>query len=329
MDLSWEQFAVPAEFAHSMKSPAQYSSVGEQLLAHAQAGREVIQDFVPLADSLEWELGQESFRWRGNKAFISDTSPVPYVINNDGSLSRNAAEVFFTSLAEAEKAEPLEEEIFVLELGIGVGLFARFFLDHFKELCHKNKKDFYDRLFYVAGDRSERMLLDALRHGVFGSHLGRIGVHYVDALKPEETLAKNARFHGQDHKPFRAVFLNYLLDCLPASVVEIDGDNVKELCVRTCLARNVRLSEFTDLTIEQLRERAVSDDPRFRQELLEVYGLFASEYDYQSTALKKIPYGEFAHSYCEGRARRLLINFGAIQCLSRLMELIHGRGFIL
>jgi hypothetical protein len=33
--------------------------VAEQILGNAQASREVIQDFVPLADSLEWELGQQ------------------------------------------------------------------------------------------------------------------------------------------------------------------------------------------------------------------------------------------------------------------------------
>jgi hypothetical protein len=81
-----------------------YSSLGEQVLAHAQSGRQVIQDFVPLAESLEWELGQQYLRDRGNKAFISDSSPVPYVVNSDGTLSRNAAEVFFASLVEAEKA---------------------------------------------------------------------------------------------------------------------------------------------------------------------------------------------------------------------------------
>jgi hypothetical protein len=100
-------------------------SAGEQVLAHAQAGREIVQDFVPLAESLEWNLGQDYLRQRGNKAFLADSSPVPYVVNNDGSLSRNAAEVFFTSLVSAEKAGKLESDIFVLELGIGVGLFAR------------------------------------------------------------------------------------------------------------------------------------------------------------------------------------------------------------
>jgi hypothetical protein len=73
--------------------------------------------------------GQQYLRERGNKAFISDASPVPFVINNDGTLSRNAAEIFYASLVEAEKNGPLEAEIFVLELGIGVGLFTRYFLE--------------------------------------------------------------------------------------------------------------------------------------------------------------------------------------------------------
>ncbi len=66
------------------------ASLAEQVLADAQAGRETIQDFVPLAASLEWTLGQEYLRLRGNKAFLSDVSPVPFVVNNDGTLSRNA-----------------------------------------------------------------------------------------------------------------------------------------------------------------------------------------------------------------------------------------------
>src|SRR3954471_16046299 len=98
-------------------------SAAEAILAMSQSSRDVIQDFVPLADSLEWQLGQEYLRQRGNKAFLSDARPVPFVINNDGTLSRNAAAVFFASLQEAEQDGPLEDEIFVLELGIGVGLF--------------------------------------------------------------------------------------------------------------------------------------------------------------------------------------------------------------
>src|SRR5207253_2383033 len=152
------------------------------ILAHAQGGRSVIQEFCPLAESLEWQLGQEYLRQRGNKAFLSDASPVPFVINNDGTLSRNAAEVFFASLLDAEQQGPIEDDIFVLELGIGVGLFARYFLDAFRDICHDNKKDYYDRLCYIAADRSARMLMDVCRHGVLAQHPGRYRLRLVDAM---------------------------------------------------------------------------------------------------------------------------------------------------
>ncbi len=120
-----------------LRDPAE----GLKIVAGAQAKRPVIQDFCPLAESLEWRLGQRYLRERGNKAFISDASPVPFVINNDGNLSARAADVFFASLVAAENAEGLEPDIFVLEVGIGVGLFARFFLDHFRRLCdHRTRR---------------------------------------------------------------------------------------------------------------------------------------------------------------------------------------------
>jgi tetratricopeptide (TPR) repeat protein len=302
--------------------------LSEQVLSKAQSSRDIVQDFVPLADSLEWELGQEYLRQRGNKAFLSDASPVPFVVNNDGTLSRHAAEVFFASLQEAEKAEPLEDEIFVLELGIGVGLFARFFLDHFRDLCQQHTKDYYDRLCYIAADRSERMLLDVLRHGVLGNHPGHYRVRQVDALEPERFLARDVMFRGQPVR-LRAVFLNYLLECLPAAVLEIDGDKLRQACVRTCVARNISLADHTDLTLPMLQERAKSPKFAVRQELLEVYGLFASEYDYRPAAAEKIPHSGFAIDFASTRVKRFIHSFGAIQCLDKLLELLSPGGFVL
>jgi len=304
-------------------------SSAQAVLAHAQSGREVIQDFCPLADSLEWQLGQQYLRDRGNKAFISDASPVPFVVNNDGTLSRNAAEVFFSSLEAAEEAGNLvEQDIFVLELGIGVGLFARYFLDNFRDLCYQHNKDYYDRLCYIAADRSERMLMDVARHGVLGNHPGRYRLRQVDAMKPE-LLPNDVMFLGHPGKPLRAVFLNYLLDCLPAAVLDLSGEQVQQLSVRTCLGRGVKLEDFTDMNIKGLQQRATSDDPRAQQELLEVYGLFASEYDYRPVDAKKLPYGDFALDFGRKVTKRLLHSYGAIQSLDRLLELVRDDGFIL
>jgi tetratricopeptide (TPR) repeat protein len=127
----------------------------------------------------------------------------------------------------------------------------------------------------------------------------------------------------------RAVFLNYLLDCLPAAVLQWEGEEVRQLFVRTCVARNVRLADYTDLTAEQLRQRAKSKDHRARDELLEVYGLFASEYDYRAVDANRLPYGEFAVDYGRRSTRRLLHSYGAIECLERLLRMLAPGGFIL
>jgi tetratricopeptide (TPR) repeat protein len=350
---------------------AAISSVGEQVLAHAQRGREVVQEFCALAASLEWVLGQEYLRLGGNKVFLSDALPVPFVVNNDGNLSRKAAEVFFEScqLSVASGQLPEEGPIHVLELGIGVGLFAKYFLNHFRELSRRHGKDYYDRLLYIAADKSKRMLWDLCRHGVLAEHAGHYRIRLVDAMAPEE-LARDLGFAGQGPKPFRAVFLNYLLDCLPAAVLEFGESGarsvesgaqsaereapgtgssalsaprsalgpVKQLCVRTCVARNIRLADYTDMSLQQLQERAkfvasgewsTASVQQARKELLEVYGLFASEYDYRPVDLETIPYGEFGYEYAHRWAKRVLLSYGAIGCLEKLLGLVAEDGFVL
>jgi tetratricopeptide (TPR) repeat protein len=101
------------------------------------------------------------------------------------------------------------------------------------------------------------------------------------------------------------------------------------LHVRTCVGRNVTLADYTDLTPQQLRERAKSADPRAREELLEVYGLFASEYDYRPVDPNKLPYGAVALELFRPLTKRLLHSYGAITCLEKLLNLLAEGGFIL
>ena len=110
----------------------------QSIVSEAQQQHFIVEDFVRLPKVSNGTWVSITSR-RGSRAFLSDTSPVPFVINNDGVLSRQAAETFLSSFVQAEKAGPLEPKMFVLELGIGVGLFARFFLDAFKEMCARGK----------------------------------------------------------------------------------------------------------------------------------------------------------------------------------------------
>src|SRR5262249_33563008 len=163
-------------------------------------------------------------------------------------LSWRAAQLFFSSLQEAERRGVLEDDLFVLELGIGVGLFARFFLDGFQALCTESGKDYYDRLCYIAGDYSDRMLLDACRHGIFADHPGRYILRVTDALRVDEDVRRDPLFQDVG-KPFRAVFLNYVLDCLPAAVLRERDGQAQQLCVRTCLARGAEHGEMSRLDV--------------------------------------------------------------------------------
>jgi tetratricopeptide (TPR) repeat protein len=301
-----------------------------QSLAKVRSARVVIQDFCPLADSIEWQLGQRYWRHRGSQAFIGDAVPVPYLINNDSNLSASSAEVLFSSLVAAEQGGTLEPDIFVLELGIGVGLFARFFLDRFRQICDERGKDYYDRIHYVAADYSEQMLRDAGRHGIFANHPGRYLFRAANALCPERTLVGDPIFGAMADRPFPAIFLNYLLDCLPATVLRLGGEEIQQLCVRTCLARGIQLNEYTDATVEDLARLARSDDPDQQREPLAVFGLLTLDYDYQPVSLAGIPHGEFAVQFARQKElRSVLHNFGAIQCLECSLGLLRDQGFIL
>src|SRR5262249_11307376 len=161
-------------------------------------------------------------------------------------------------------------------------------------LCEKHGKDYYGRLTYVLGDHSQRMLLDVCRSGALAGHPGRYRLRVVDALRPDDRRPRDLLFRGHPGRPLRAVFLNYVLDCLPAASLQFDGEQAKQLCVRICVARNIRLEDHTDLSAQALADRAKGGGPEAERDLLEVYGLFASEYDYRPVDLTTLPYGDFA-----------------------------------
>jgi hypothetical protein len=90
------------------------------------------------------------------------------------------------------------------------------------------------------------------------------------------------------------VFLNYLLDCLPAAVLRFEGDRAEQLCVRTCLARSTTPRDLAPHRLDELVQMAESNDPRDRRELLEVYPLLAWEYAFRPVDLSTLPYSDFA-----------------------------------
>jgi tetratricopeptide (TPR) repeat protein len=286
-----------------------FSSVAEIIMA--SAGRFALEPFRPAAQSLDWQLGQLYWRRSGSRAFLSHE--VPYTINNDGNLSVRAAEVLFHSLAGRDH----KGAVTVLELGAGVGLFAAYFLDHFAAICADRGAPYYERLRYIIADHSALMLADLETSGVLSRHSGRVETRVMDALEP-----------SMPERSLDAVFCNYVLDCLPFAVLRLEQGDVRQLHLRATLGRGIPLHEFTELPADELAVRAASGDPEVLEELTELHPLLQVDCAYLPFDLATLPYSQFALERVAADTP-VIHNYGAIQCVERLLPLLAEGGFVL
>jgi tetratricopeptide (TPR) repeat protein len=279
-----------------------------ETLRHVQIAPRLIEEARPITECLEWRLSELYWNDDGTGGFVR--GEVPYTITSSGTLSANAAKLLFAACAE----HPPEDRLDVLEIGAGTGLFARLFLDEFARLCQREGTSWHQRLTYFVTDRSPRSLDEWRQHGLFDGH--PVVTARTDALQPLLLELPDAR---RELAHLRAVFCNYCLDSLPAAVLRKGDDGVEELCVRTHLAAH-RRSKFT---LDQLRVMARDLD----RALLPLVDLFEFEavfepctrpYPYASEALS------FAHDW-----PRVILNWGAIQCLKQVMCGLDAHGFVL
>jgi tetratricopeptide (TPR) repeat protein len=174
--------------------------------------------FVPLSETATWHDASRAWTEGGTQAFAQNR--VPFFINNNGHASIAAARTLVSLLDSdltRERASAKDEPIYVAEIGAGTGLFARYFLDEFRELAPAH----YERITYVATDGSATAIEHWKNLGIFASHEGRVLTEVRDA--------RDASGLGQ---PLRAVFANYILDVLPLTIVRKSGETVQELRFR-------------------------------------------------------------------------------------------------
>ncbi|MGH9629388.1 MAG: SAM-dependent methyltransferase [Bryobacteraceae bacterium] len=280
--------------------------------------KDLIQDFRPLEESLDWRLGQTFYQHRGSHAFLS--GDVPYTINNDGYLSQQAAELLFTSLAASEADTPSGQPIHVIEFGAGIGIFARLFLDCFRDLCQTHKKDYYSRLCYHVTDGSARMVEDWTRADLFGPHRPRCRLAVADAMLPQLAVPLEEIGAG-----VRAIFANYILDSLPATVLRFSGSAVERLYVRARLSRRVRLNDFVNLSLDEVIEAAESRPDT----LVDLYPLFSLDYSFRPSRDDEIPFLARARELASPENPCVVHSHGAVRSLERMLRLLAPGGFIL
>ena len=302
-----------------MKLTSAGPAAPQQALERVRVRSAVLQEFQPLTACLEWELSALHWERAGLLPFVEDD--VPYLVNNSGRLSEHAAALLFASLVETPGSGPIH----VLELGAGTGLFARYFLDTFSAICRQEQHDFHERLVYHVTDQSPSTVAQWLERGQFAAHpQARPGCR--NALAPrggEESTAE----------PFRAVFCNYILDVLPATVLRRTAEGaVEELRIRTHLTEDrALLAQYTALDPEEIRAHAAAADPERKALLVPLLSLLEFECAFLPGSAGVTTAPALAAEALEGAAslERVTVNAGAIASLEAALGCLDAAGFIL
>ena len=278
---------------------------------HTRGWRLLVDDDRPLASCLEWRLAELNWVREGVQPFIE--GGVPFLVNNSGSLSEDAAALLFENCAEA----PSEGPIRVLEMGAGTGLFARYLMDELQRLCERQSRDFYGRLEYWVTDRSPRTVEQWGELEIFAPHAAHV---VARACRANDA---GALVGG----PLRAVFANYVLDVLPASILRRRDGRWEEMHARAWLTADEELRRlYTRLDLEEIRALARSDDPGELARLLPLVPLLESEVRFLPCEPGSMP--ELDEVGVEPGAP-FTYNHAALACVDSLLRDLPAGGFVL
>ena len=199
-------------------------------------------------------------------------------------------------------------------MGAGTGLFARYFLDEFQDLCLSAARDFYQRLTYVITDRSPATVEFWTAHGVFAKHAERVRMCVADAALPATAI----------DRPLRAVFCNYILDTLASSAVRRSASAWDRLCVRTWIDKDTgRLRQYTALSLDEIRQCVSSGD---LAALLSLVPLLEGEREFLALPTGALPELDL-DSFEPGQV--FAFNHGAVRCLETVIANLEPAGFVL
>lgn len=294
----------------------------QEAIRGVAVNRLILQEFRPIVQSLEWQLSDLYWAKDGVAPFVR--SEVPFIINNNGRLSEDAAVLLFENCLETQTTNG---PIRVLELGAGTGLFARYFLNSFRDICRQENRDYYDRLTYFVSDRSQRACEQWLAKELFSEHTGHVVVGACTGDRPTEF--GELREEIADLTPLQAVFANYVLDVMPSAIVTMGATGPEQLCIRTHLTHNEALiSQYSGLTVAEVQVMAKSEDPAEQAKLLPILSVLEFETQFLPVREDKLPYLTEILEFGKNQERNLL-NFGALQCLQKCLSALAAGGFLL
>jgi len=151
-----------------------------------------LEEFKSFRESIAWGFNHlywhrladwEEFTGRGyEQALPGGKSDA----NHPGAVADCVAD-FWTLLRDLERHKQLPEELFVLEIGVGMGRRASLWMDRFRALDTERGTNYYPRLRFLLGDYSLATLERS--RPAMKNHLELCSFVVLDALNPLKNLA--------------------------------------------------------------------------------------------------------------------------------------------
>lgn len=183
----------------------------------------LVEDFVPYDRSVQWRIHDAYFEKRGIAAW--SFGEIPYAATSNYAIGRQHARLLTKAIRELlrEGALGADEEIWLLEIGSGLGQFAGNFLRALDEGCGAFAREVARRVRYVMSDFSETTVREAIRTPALAPLVatGRL----VPALFDLRNPGRLVDLHGaQIAKPLTALISNYVCCVSPMKIFRKEGE---------------------------------------------------------------------------------------------------------
>lgn len=253
-------------------------------------------------------------------------------MTNDGEQSRKALDVYLASVRGAETRGRREPVSYILELGVGTGLFAKLFLDQLRDRSTADGTGDYERTRYLICDSSPTLLEDTRRSGVFAEHEDRIerlnlpieGLHRaLHEVVPPSAGA------------IRVVHANYVLDSLPFTILSQRDSALFELRIRTHLRPDARHPRGVPAPLGNFAELATWLDELGDPDRPSAHDALLYDGEYVQVDARDLPYASLIPSPATSPtenihgSRQLVHGFGALACLGEVASLLRSDGYFI
>lgn len=209
-----------------------------------------------------WEIQTQYYKNNGKNSWKKGQTP--FNITSNSRFAYQTAKIIYENIKNINL-----EKIYILELGSGVGLFAKYFLDQLKKICYSKNKELFKRIHFMITDYSVKNLNDIIESKVFDEYKksGNVDFYTLDINNPENLKNIDGIELKIENNMLSAVIANYLYCVIPYKTIKKEQDKYYEKYVQ------LYINSDSEVSIDELFKNV-------------------TEIDYQSIIEKEIHYKE-------------------------------------